>query len=608
MSSKLLFGQRLRDLLMSSEFQAEFGRSVGPGEMLKLPWVRGWLSKKVFYDWELKTICSEEHEIAGHGGRNNTFTHNIASLRQNVTMDRGAELTNMTLQFVSPGSISQIKVLHVGPRNMNEIFASLSYGVAVDNISALDLIQVDDFIDSGDMHKMPYASESFDVVILGWVLAYSVMPAQAIREIARVSKSGAIIGVGWDFSLFDYDSPGLLEDNYGVSEISDSDDCQRLFSLHTSANIKVCLRRDAAFPWDGEARKNFLVFKILKSKLDLNTAVVSESQIYLSLSSELKQAADETWAQLNGHAAYIRSYLSTSLENQAPSQDYELLRRNYINFRGVIDDLISDKISKAFPPYFERSKLGSTIFCGEPLTMTEYDDIIRGVEEHGYGIFPRKIPHGILLGLKALFEEHGGPSGRSLIDESNLLASKIVANLCIDQTFLIIAERFLGCLPIIDYVVGMSTKPNIETTVEALHNKRDVDAMYFHFDKDRIKFLKCFIYLSDTDSKNGAHELIPGSHHIAAPRDGRFSESEAFTLTGASPVTINGSAGTIFFVDTHVLHRGLPVLEGRRHVLQFQYSNSLIGAPAKALPLSFFLPEAEKIAKIFPRMFMRYHL
>ena len=154
----------------------------------------------------------------------------------------------------------------------------------------------------------------------------------------------------------------------------------------------------------------------------------------------------------------------------------------------------------------------------------------------------------------------------------------------------------------------MSTTPNTETTVDALHKKRDVDAMYFHFDKDRIKFLKCFIYLSDTDSENGAHELVPGSHKVAVPRDGRFSDDEAFALTGTSPITITGPAGTIFFVDTHCLHRGMPVLKGKRHLLQFQYVSSLVGAPTKALPLTYFLPEAQSIIKLFPRMFMRYHL
>ena len=46
------------------------------------------------------------------------------------------------------------------------------------------------------MHDLPYEDSTFDVIISGWVIAYSDNKQKAVDEMIRVAKDGAIIGIG----------------------------------------------------------------------------------------------------------------------------------------------------------------------------------------------------------------------------------------------------------------------------------------------------------------------------------------------------------------------------------------------------------------------------
>ena len=88
------------------------------------------------------------------------------------------------------------RVLTIGPRVEGELLNLIGYGFSPRNIRGLDLITYSPFVDLGDMHAMPYGDSSFDVVILGWVLAYSDDKKAAAREVIRVARPGAVIAVG----------------------------------------------------------------------------------------------------------------------------------------------------------------------------------------------------------------------------------------------------------------------------------------------------------------------------------------------------------------------------------------------------------------------------
>lgn len=88
------------------------------------------------------------------------------------------------------------QLLFIGPRAESELFIARSYGFKKQNIRGLDLFSYSKMVDLGDMHEMPYEDSSKDVIIMGWVLAYSKTPEEAAKEVVRVAKNGAIITVG----------------------------------------------------------------------------------------------------------------------------------------------------------------------------------------------------------------------------------------------------------------------------------------------------------------------------------------------------------------------------------------------------------------------------
>ncbi len=93
-----------------------------------------------------------------------------------------------------------MKVLSIGPRAEAELFMLVSIGFRIENIKALDLVSYSPSVDIGDMHAMPYEEDSFDVILLGWVIAYSNDNAKVAEEVLRVAKPGAIVAIGCEYS------------------------------------------------------------------------------------------------------------------------------------------------------------------------------------------------------------------------------------------------------------------------------------------------------------------------------------------------------------------------------------------------------------------------
>lgn len=96
--------------------------------------------------------------------------------------------------------LTEIQVLCVGPRTEGELLNLWAHGFRWKSIRGLDLISYSPRIDLGDMHEMPYAANRWDVVLLGWVLAYSNDPPRAAREVVRVAKPGALVAVGIEYN------------------------------------------------------------------------------------------------------------------------------------------------------------------------------------------------------------------------------------------------------------------------------------------------------------------------------------------------------------------------------------------------------------------------
>ena len=173
----------------------------------------------------------------------NTVEHNVQALKQATALARPDILIRpITSTNRFRVDHPNMKVLTIGPRTEAEIFSLMAAGFAPQNITGLDLISYSPFVDLGDMHAMPYGNDSFDVIVLGWVLGYSQNVPKAVSEIIRVAKPGAYVAIGHENDPTPRD---VLDEQRGFglegTDFSTSEEILDLFEGHVES---VTFRED----------------------------------------------------------------------------------------------------------------------------------------------------------------------------------------------------------------------------------------------------------------------------------------------------------------------------------------------------------------------------
>lgn len=116
-------------------------------------------------------------------------------------------------------------ILIAGPRTEDDIFLAKSLGL--NNVRGCDLFSYSEFIDVVDLHSPPYEPESFDAIVLGWVLPYLRDPIFVFEQLRSLLREGGVIGLAWE--------------DAGEQEIGGS----RLNSIHAIHDVKNLLFKDA---------------------------------------------------------------------------------------------------------------------------------------------------------------------------------------------------------------------------------------------------------------------------------------------------------------------------------------------------------------------------
>lgn len=238
----------------------------------------------------------------------------------------------------------------------------------------------------------------------------------------------------------------------------------------------------------------------------------------------------------------------------------ESLRRDgYVLFERALSEQACDRLLE-----FARST---------PTTLRRMDAEARGLQDR-----------------TALFSGANPSAVRYDYDTSALLDNADVQTLLADRSLLHLAQEYLECQPVAD-VLSMWWHTNY-------HAQPDSEAaQFYHFDMDRIKWLKVFIYLTDVGPENGPHSFVAGSHREDGipwdlRRKGyvRLTDDEVIQHYGkARCLSMTAPRGSIIVEDTAGFHKGNTVVEDSRLVLQLQFSNSLFGAyypPAKISRIS----------------------
>jgi len=298
-----------------------------------------------------------------------------------------------------------------------------------------------------------------------------------------------------------------------------------------------------------------------------------------------------------------------------PTSFDEVLSRGYLAMRRiasdiglVLDDLIANHIQKTIPNPFRAEVLApdSHELFGAAFNLR---DITQSIKDSGYYIFPTPLRNHVLQALQSLFSKivPDTSSGRVDANEEETSSNVDLLRFSLDNFFLRIAGSYLEVCPILDSIILGRSTASAALSEQTLSS----NAMTWHYDKDRTSFIKFFVYLNDVDASNGPHQYIQGTRNVAhrhASPDLRIGSRlvyEKFPFESFN--TITGPAGTMFVADTHTIHRGLPPIERERHLLQFQYSSSLFGAPFSHLPTSVVeRDELSGLARECPRVFSRY--
>jgi len=264
------------------------------------------------------------------------------------------------------------------------------------------------------------------------------------------------------------------------------------------------------------------------------------------------------------------------------------------------------------------------------LLPAEIETITREVKRNGYYIFPNLLPEDIcdelvnfaLTADCVTVPAPVSPRPSSHYDrdrplaetyrfaEQTLLDNPQVQKLISDHSILALAQSYLGTPPILDIVTMWWS-----TTVS--RGALDDAAQLYHFDMDRIKWLKVFFYLQDVTPKNGPHSFVAKSHrrggqpsHLLARGYVRIPDHEIESYYDKEDIKeIIGVKGTIFVADTRAFHKGTPLETGDRLVLQLEFCNNLFGgAYTRGRFKSSYDPHLLELARMCAPVYSKFDL
>lgn len=201
----------------------------------------------------------------------------------------------------------------------------------------------------------------------------------------------------------------------------------------------------------------------------------------------------------------------------------------------------------------------------------------------------------ILLDEHALRKDHPRFTWRT----RDVVRLDAIKRLVSDSGLHAIAQRYLRCQPLLTSVTLWLTTPY----------EGRYDAHEYHYDNENPKFLKFFIYLTDTSAETGAHYFIQRSHDPVKPRalsrSIRYIDEAVYGIFGRENEKLFAApAGTIIAEDTMGFHKGSTPLRNYRLLLQLEYA--LIDAPGEELrcpvipePIIGLAPQIEPIVRKF---------
>jgi hypothetical protein len=320
------------------------------------------------------------------------------------------------------------------------------------------------------------------------------------------------------------------------------------------------------------------------------------------------------------NAVFWFGYYWYKVFNTTPWYSYLSLRKLFYTSNTQFNRRISSQIAKKNAQYGNISPIG---VLGN-LSEDDLANISNRIQTDGFYVFPSTLDSETINKLielsfrtKARLVPKPGDEDMGFFDrtspstikyqflEGDIVQDPTIQRLISDPSVLAVAQAFLKSKPILDLIsMWWSTAFSSKASSEV--------AQLYHWDMERIKFVKFFFYLTDVDYDSGPHCFIKGSNNgfpEEVRRDGRISDEEIkMAYSPENIIEITGKKGTILAVDTSGLHKGKKLDRGDRLLLQFEFSNSLFGVNSEYLTINQPCSELKKAVHSFPFVFQRYTL
>jgi hypothetical protein len=330
----------------------------------------------------------------------------------------------------------------------------------------------------------------------------------------------------------------------------------------------------------------------------------------------------------DGRAAgsLARGAMHFSRTGDTPSEAYQSLIHLYCRTQGWSNDVLHAVVRKRHPPASLPPADGvlGRLSPGEIARMSEQ------IRTDGYFRFEGLLPPDVCDRLldfaqrsealisppradcppRAVFDAARPIAESYRFEESAMLQDRDIQSLISDATLIALAQAYLGCVPVLSTIAMWWS-----TSAVFSDSARSELAQMYHFDMDRIKWLKFFFYLTDVSPEAGPHCYIAGSHRTGRqPAElldrgyVRIRDEELQAYYGPEErIEITGPRGTMFVADTRGFHKGLTPRGRDRLLLQIEFCDTLFGAaynrpvfPRECLPVL-----AER-RRSLPRLYSRY--
>ncbi len=332
---------------------------------------------------------------------------------------------------------------------------------------------------------------------------------------------------------------------------------------------------------------------------------------------------------------YNRVFRSRILNNQFKKGYAEFLKTGktspegnmamidlYCRTNGKFNEAMHKKMAAAHPKAALKENLEGVI---GKLSEKEFSKVNDQLKKNGYVSFEKKLSPDMVKRLyefalktpaltapkydkKIIYDEQNPVSEIYRFDMQDLANNADIQALIIDESLINVARNYLESEPVFDF-------PAMWWSTSFLKVASSEAAQLYHFDMDRIKWLKIFIYLNDVTMENGPHSYIRGSHEVGAkPQEllkrgyVRISDEElSKEYKKEDFITICAEAGSVFAGDTKCWHKGTPLKKGHRLALEFEYTTSMFGSEYPKLEIKNCSEEFKTFCKEHKRYASNLH-